>query len=178
MCFVNCYLSTSLSCFLSYKTRLGLKVSFLNWEKPRRRRQIPIYPILSYLSYPILSYLSYISLSILLQTSESAGSMYCCRCWLVSTLCDPRDCSTPGFSVFRHLPEFAQTHVHWVGYPMQPSHPLSPSSPVFPSIFSSELALRIRWPEYWSSSPSSVLLWDKPVQVYRRESRLGQLPWR
>ena len=42
MCFVNCYLSTSLSCFLSYKTRLGLKVSFLNWEKPRRRRQTPI----------------------------------------------------------------------------------------------------------------------------------------
>ena len=51
MCFVNCYLSTSLSCFLSYKTRLGIKVSFLNWEKPRRRRQIRIYPILSYLSY-------------------------------------------------------------------------------------------------------------------------------
>ena len=50
MCFVNCYLSTSLSCFLSYKTRLGIKVSFLNWEKPRRRRQIRIYPILSYLS--------------------------------------------------------------------------------------------------------------------------------
>ena len=92
MCFVNCYLSTSLSCFLSYKTRLGIKVSFLNWEKPRRRRQIRIYPILS---YPILS--------ILLQTSESAGSMYCCHCWLVSTLCDPRDCSTPGLSVFRHL---------------------------------------------------------------------------
>ena len=55
MCFVNCYLSTSLSCFLSYKTRLGLKVSFLNWEKPRRRRQIPIYPILSYPIYPYLS---------------------------------------------------------------------------------------------------------------------------
>ena len=38
-----------------------------------------------------------------------------CRC-LVSksclTLCDPMDCSMPGFSVHHHLPEFAQTHVH------------------------------------------------------------------
>ena len=25
------------------------------------------------------------------------------------------DCSTPGFPVLHHLPEFAQTHVHWVG---------------------------------------------------------------
>ena len=30
-------------------------------------------------------------------------------------LCDPRDCSTPDFPVLHHLPEFAQTHVHWVG---------------------------------------------------------------
>ena len=28
------------------------------------------------------------------------------------TLCDPMDCSTPGFSVLHHLPELAQTHVH------------------------------------------------------------------
>ena len=27
-------------------------------------------------------------------------------------LCNPMDCSTPGFPVFYHLPEFAQTHVH------------------------------------------------------------------
>ena len=43
-------------------------------------------------------------------------------------LCDPMDCSTPGFPVL-HLPEFAQAHVHWVGDAMQPSHPLSPPSP-------------------------------------------------
>ena len=30
------------------------------------------------------------------------------------TLCNPMDCSTPGFPVLRHLLEFAQTHVHWV----------------------------------------------------------------
>ena len=39
------------------------------------------------------------------------------------------DCSIPGFPVLQHLPEFAQTHVHWVGDAIQSSHPLSPSSP-------------------------------------------------
>ena len=41
------------------------------------------------------------------------------------TLCDRMDCSTPGFSVLHHLPEFAQTHVHWIGDAIQPSRPLS-----------------------------------------------------
>ena len=45
-------------------------------------------------------------------------------------LCDPMDCSTPGFPVY--LPELAQTHVHWVGDAIQPPHPLlSPSPPAF-----------------------------------------------
>ena len=45
------------------------------------------------------------------------------------TLCDPMDCNTPGFLVHYQLPELAQTHVHWVGDAIQPSHPLlSPSS--------------------------------------------------
>ena len=47
-------------------------------------------------------------------------------------LCDSMDCSTPGFPVHHHLPEFAQTHVHHVGDAIQPSHPLSsPSPPAF-----------------------------------------------
>ena len=37
--------------------------------------------------------------------------------------------STPGFPVLHHLPEFAQTHVHWVADAIQPSYPLLPSSP-------------------------------------------------
>ena len=42
------------------------------------------------------------------------------------------DCSMPGLSVYRHLLEFSQTHVHWVGNAIQPSHPLSsPSPPAF-----------------------------------------------
>jgi len=48
------------------------------------------------------------------------------------TLCDPKDCSTPGFPVLHHLPQLAQTHVHWVGDAIKPFHPLSsPSPPAF-----------------------------------------------
>ena len=48
------------------------------------------------------------------------------------TLCNPMDCSTPGFPVHHQLPELTQTHVHWVGDAIQPSHPLSsPSPPAF-----------------------------------------------
>ena len=39
-------------------------------------------------------------------------------------LCDPMDCSTPGFSVLHYPPEFAQTHVHWVNW----CHPTTSSS--------------------------------------------------
>ena len=44
-------------------------------------------------------------------------------------LCDPMDCSTPGFPIHHQLPELAQTHVHWVSDAIQPSHPLLSSSP-------------------------------------------------
>ena len=45
-------------------------------------------------------------------------------------LCDPMNCSTPDLPVHHQLPESTQTHVHWVGDAIQPSHPLSsPSSP-------------------------------------------------
>ena len=73
--------------------------------------------------------------------------------------CNPVDCSTPGSSVLHHLPEFAQTHVHWVSDAIQPSHPLCPLlllTSIFPSlrVFSYESALCIMWPKYWSFSVS------------------------
>ena len=66
------------------------------------------------------------------------------------------DCNMPGFPVLHSLLEFAQTHVHWVGDAIQPSHPLSSPSPAL-SLFqhqgiSSELVLHIRWPKHWSFS--------------------------
>ena len=56
-----------------------------------------------------------------------------CHCYSVTklclTLCDPRDCTMPGFPVLHYLPEFAQTHVHWISDAIQPSHLLSSPSP-------------------------------------------------
>ena len=46
------------------------------------------------------------------------------------TLCNPMDCSTPGFLVLHYLPEFAQTHVHRDNDAIQPPHPLSFPSPL------------------------------------------------
>ena len=51
------------------------------------------------------------------------------------TLCDPRDCSTPGFPVLHYLLELAQTHVHPVSDAIQSSHPLSSPSPPAFSLF-------------------------------------------
>ena len=53
----------------------------------------------------------------------------CCSvAQLCLTLCDPLDCSPPGFLVLHYLLEFAEKHVHWVGDAIQPSHPVIPFS--------------------------------------------------
>ena len=49
------------------------------------------------------------------------------------TLCDPMNCSMPGLPVHHQLPEFTQTHVHWISDAIQPSHPLSSPSPPAPN---------------------------------------------
>ena len=48
---------------------------------------------------------------------------------LCLTLCNHMDCSTPGLPVHHQLPEYTQTHVHWVSDAIQSSHPLSFFSP-------------------------------------------------
>ena len=73
------------------------------------------------------------------------------------TVCNPVNHSMPGLPVHHQLPEFTQTHVHWVDDAIQPSHPLSspfPPAPIPPSIrvFSNESTLHMRWPKYWSFS--------------------------
>ena len=67
-------------------------------------------------------------------TNRTELGMICCCSVAKSclTLCDPMDCSTPGFPVLHYLLELAQTHVHRVGDAIQTSHPLSsPSLPAF-----------------------------------------------
>ena len=73
------------------------------------------------------------------------------------TLCNPMDYNTPGLPIHHQLPEFTQTHVHWVSDAIQPSHPLSsPSPPTFnlsqhQGLFK-WVSLHIRWPKYWTFS--------------------------
>ena len=57
--------------------------------------------------------------------------------------CDPMDCSMPGLPFHHQLLEFTQTHVHWVGDAIQPSHPLS--SPPPPSFNLSQHQGLFKW---------------------------------
>ena len=89
-------------------------------------------------------------------------SVFSCWVQLVArscpTLYDPMDCSIPDFPVHHQIPEPTQTHVRCVTDAIQPSHPLSPSSPLafnlsqHQGFFSSELAVHLRQPKYWSFS--------------------------
>ena len=80
--------------------------------------------------FPLMTYCGFYN-----NVSESGHFLYftifgCCCSTTKScpTLCNPMDCRMPGFPVLHYLPEFAQTHVHWVSDAIQPSHPvLSPS---------------------------------------------------
>ena len=71
---------------------------------------------------------------------------------LCSTLWDPVDCSMPGLLVRCQLPEFTQTHVHWVGDAIQQSHP--PSSPSPPALNLSQHQGFFKWvsSSHWSFS--------------------------
>ena len=51
------------------------------------------------------------------------------------TLFDPMNCSTPALPVHHQLPEFTQTHLHWISDVIQPSHPLSSPSPPALNLF-------------------------------------------
>ena len=80
------------------------------------------------------------------------------RCCLVTksrlALCDPMDCSMPGFPILHCLLEFDQTHVHWVGGDIQPSHLLLPPSPPVPNLCS------------WPTSGSFPMNWLFTSSVY------------
>ena len=88
---------------------------------------------------------------------------------LCPTLCDPMNHSMPGLPVHHQLPEFTQTHVHWVGDAIQPSHPLSSPSPLAFSlsnirVFPNESALHIRFHSKMLllSSKPTTKLWLAP----------------
>ena len=90
--------------------------------------------------------------------TKTRSTICCCSVFklLRTTLCNPTDCSTPGFPVIHYLPGFAQIHVHWVSDDIYLilCLPLLLLPSVFPSlrVFSSESAFHIRLPKYWSFS--------------------------
>ena len=112
-------------------------------------------------------FILFVYLCFLIGVCKHAKSFQSCP-----THCNPMDCSPWGSSLHgilqaRILERVVmpssrgsswpkdQTHVHWVGGAIQPSHPLSSPSPspsIFPSIrvFPNESVLQIRWPKYWS----------------------------
>ena len=71
-------------------------------------------------------------------------------------LCNPMDCSMPGFPVHQQLLELVQTHLHQVSDVIQSSHPLSSPSSAFNLSqhqgLSKDLVLHIRWAKCWSFS--------------------------
>ena len=73
---------------------------------------------------------------------------------LCPTFCDPMDCSTPGLPVHQQLLEFTQTHVHWVGDAIQPSHPLSSPPPPAFSLFQHQGLFQ--WVSFFTSGGQSI----------------------
>ena len=76
---------------------------------------------------------------------------------LCPTLCDPMDCCMPGLPVHHQLPEFTQTHVHWVSDAIWQSHPLSSLSSLTFNLSQHQSLFKWvssshRWPKYWSFS--------------------------
>ena len=95
-------------------------------------------------------------------------------------LCDPRDCSTPVFPLLHCLPEFAQTHVHWVGDAIQPSHPLSSPSPFAFSLSQHQEPLVTQTvkslPAVWETRVQ-FLCWEDPLEK-EMATHYSILAWR
>ena len=65
-----------------------------------------------------------------LQCFFSESQFSSVQSFILVWLCEPMECSMPDLPVYHQLPEFTQTHVHWVGDAIQLSHPLSSPSPL------------------------------------------------
>ena len=94
------------------------------------------------------------------------------------TLCDPMNRSTPGFPVHHQLLELTQTHVHWVGDAIQPSHPLSSPSP--PALSLSQHQGLFKWVSslYQVSKVLEFQLQHKSFQwTLRTDLLLGWTGW-
>ena len=114
--------------------------------------------IIMFIEFCVFFFICYIlitSLLLILLVQFSSVAQSC------PTLCNPMDCSEPGLPVHHQLPEFTQTHVHWVRdanpaisssvVPFSSCPQSLPASKSFP-----ESTLHMRWPKYWSFSFSII----------------------
>ena len=94
----------------------------------------------------------------------------CCCCFSIAqsclTLCDPLDCSTPGFPVLYHLLELAQTHVHWVGDAIQPSRPLLSLSSLSFYLSQHQGLLKCRGKLFYRSMCSIILKKKRQIEIF------------
>ena len=93
----------------------------------------------------------------------------------MSNVCNPIDCSTPGLPVHHQLPEFTQTHAHWVGDAIQPPDPLSSPSP--PALNISQHQGLFKWVSS-SHQVAKVLEFQLQLKMYIQDwFRLGWTGW-
>ena len=153
-------------CFLYFNLRISKwpscvflkESSFLHWSAvPHCHRSNICLFIGLFLYSLLLCHFVYSCTSITFSNSLQFSRSLCL------TPCHPMNHSRPGLPVHHQLPEFTQTHVHWAGDAIQPSHPLSSPSPpalnlsqhqgLFQWVFGKDSpVLPIRWPKYWSFS--------------------------
>ena len=152
---------------------LETQVWSLGWEDPLEKRMAAHSSILAWripwteepggLQSMGLQRVRHNSLTELL--GNEARYIWICCCSVAQsgpTLCDPMDCSTLGFPVLHHLPELAQTHVHWVSDAIQPSHPLSSPSP---ALILSHLLMKRRFASSDQSTGASVWALVLPMNI-------------
>ena len=115
---------------------------------PIFKYHLQIFPPIQLVFYSFFSMVSFAMQKLLILSQSVISVSQSCL-----TLCNPKDCSMPGFLVHYPLSEFAQTHVHWVSNAVRAfilCHPLL-LLPIFSSIkvFSSESALWYTVTEKW-----------------------------
>jgi len=151
-------------CFVGVVPYLDEFLMYLGggWQSPHRNssaiffhlpRSCDFYPLLCLCVFILIDYQMLNHLCIPGINPTWSWYCYCSVAKSCPALCNPMDCSMPGFPNPHHLLEFAQVHVHWIGDAMQPSHPLYPLL-LLPSVFSitgvfsNDLAVRMMWPKY------------------------------
>jgi len=125
--------SPLLHCQWAGKRTAGKASKFRGWEKcvsscPKILQDLRSFPFTVQL---LFWHWLFITVIIASSLELACDNKNCCCCSVAQscpTLCNPMDCSTPGFPVLHQLQELAQTRVYWVGDAIQPSHPLSPTS--------------------------------------------------